>query len=367
MTNHDQTPTLLWQPSPERMQQANLTRFIALVNQRWNAGATDHASLYDWSIREPVQFWESVWDFAGVIGDKGAAPVPGRRRPDARRDSGSRDARLNFAENLLRRRDDETAMVFWGENKVRRTLSFGELYDQVSRTAQALRALGVKAGDRVAGFMPNMPETHHRHARRQPASARSGPPARRISACRACSTASARSSRRCCSASTATTTAARPSTRSAAHRGNRAASCPSLREQWWWCPTSRERADVSATIPNAVQLGDFVAPFRPATSPSSACPSTTRSTSSTPPAPPGVPKCIVHGAGGTLLQHLKEHQLHTDLKRGDRLFYFTTCGWMMWNWLVSGLATGATLLLYDGSPFYPEPERAVRSGRRRSA
>src|SRR4249919_1923731 len=153
----NETPTLLWQPSRERMQQANLTRFAALVNQRWCAGATDHASLYDWSIREPARFWESVWDFAGVVGDKGAAPylIDADRMPGA---TWFPQARLNFAENLLRRRDAESAIVFWGENKVRRTLSFGELSDQVSLLAQALRGMGVKAGDRVAGFLPNMPE-----------------------------------------------------------------------------------------------------------------------------------------------------------------------------------------------------------------
>src|SRR5262245_48106965 len=138
------TPTLLWQPSPERIRQANLTRFAALVNQRWGAGATDHASLYDWSIREPACFWEAVWDFAEVVGDKGPAPYldHGDRMPGAR---WFPRARVSFAENLLRRRDADPAIVFWGENKVRRTLTFAELYGQVSKLAQALRALGVQA------------------------------------------------------------------------------------------------------------------------------------------------------------------------------------------------------------------------------
>ena len=150
MTDSTAPPTLLWAPSPARVAQANLTDFIARVNARWNAGAPDHASVYEWSIREPERFWESLWDYASVVGDKGVAPylVEGDRMPGAKWFPG---ARLNFAENLLRRRDAETAMVFWGEDKVKRQLTFGELYDLVSRLAQAMRALGIEqsGGGRV--------------------------------------------------------------------------------------------------------------------------------------------------------------------------------------------------------------------------
>src|SRR5690349_17085270 len=151
-------PTLLWQPSPERKARANLTRFIHQVNQTWNARCSDYPTLYDWSIREPEQFWQSVWNFCGVIGEIGEAPYLLNRdeMPGAR---WFPTAGLNFAENLLRRRDSQTALVFWGESAVRRKMTYAELYDLVSRTAQALRALGVRPGDRVAGFMPNMPET----------------------------------------------------------------------------------------------------------------------------------------------------------------------------------------------------------------
>jgi acetoacetyl-CoA synthetase len=151
------TPTLLWQPSPERIAQANLTRFIDYVNQTWQADASDYASLYDWSIREPEQFWQSIWSFCGVIGEMGAAPylLDGDKMPGAR---WFPQARLNFAENLLRRHDSQTAIVFWGESAVRRKMTYGELHSLVSRTARAMRALGVSPGDRVAGFMPNMPE-----------------------------------------------------------------------------------------------------------------------------------------------------------------------------------------------------------------
>jgi acetoacetyl-CoA synthetase len=346
----DTTPAVLWQPSPERIAQANLTRFMAEVNGRWNAGATDHASLYEWSIREPEKFWEAMWDFAGVIGDKGPAPFlrEGTRMPGARWFPG---ARLNFAENLLRRRDADTALVFWGENKVRRKLTFAEVYDQVSLLAQALRAAGVGPGDRVAGFLPNMPEA--------------------ILAMLA--TASLGAIWSSCSPDFGVQGVLdrfgqiepkvlfcvdgyhyQGKTHDTLPRiAEIVAQLPSL-EAVVVVPYVAAGAPLDA-IRNALPLSAFTAGRAPAEIAFERLPfdhplAILYSSGTT-----GVPKCIVHGAGGTLLQHLKEHQLHTDLKRGDRLFFFTTCGWMMWNWLASGLATGATLLLYDGSPFYPNP------------
>ena len=152
------SPTVLWRPSRERIARSNITRFIHLVNQRWNAGVRDSQQLYEWSVREPEQFWTAVWDFCGVVAETRGERVlvDGQKMPGAK---WFPDARLNFAENLLRRRDDDTAMVFWGEDKVRRRMSYAEVYDAVSRTMQALSATGVKEGDRVAAFMPNMPET----------------------------------------------------------------------------------------------------------------------------------------------------------------------------------------------------------------
>jgi acetoacetyl-CoA synthetase len=347
MTAH---PPILWQPSKERIARSNISAFIKLVNKRWQAGVADSNALYDWSINRPEQFWTSVWDFCGVIAESRGERVliDGDKMPGAQ---WFPDAKLNFAQNLLRRRDDETAMVFWGEDKVRRRMSFADVYDAVSRTAQALSAAGVEQGDRVVAFMPNMPETI-------------------IFMLAAASLGAIWSS---CSPDFGVQGVLdrfgqiEPKILFAVegyhYNGKVIDTLPRIAEIVKQLSSlkrsvivsyTRERPDISS-IPNAMHLGDFVARYRGKDIAFKQLPFNhplyiLYSSGTT-----GVPKCVVHGAGGTLLQHLKEHQLHTDLKRGDRLFYFTTCGWMMWNWLASGLATGATLLLYDGSPFYPAP------------
>ena len=344
------SPDILWQPSKERIARSNISAFIKLVNKRWQAGVADSNALYEWSISQPTEFWISVWDFCGVIAESRGERVlvDGDRMPGAQ---WFPDAKLNFAENLLRRRDHETAMVFWGEDKVRRRMSFSEVYDAVSRTAQAMSAAGVRQGDRVAAFMPNMPETI-------------------IFMLAAASLGAIWSS---CSPDFGVRGVLdrfgqiEPVILFAVegyhYNGKVIDTLPRIAEIAMHLRSlkhtvivsyTRERPDISS-IAKAVHLGDFVGRYVGKTIAFKRLPFShplyiLYSSGTT-----GVPKCIVHGAGGTLLQHLKEHQLHTDLKRGDRLFYFTTCGWMMWNWLASGLATGATLLLYDGSPFYPGP------------
>jgi acetoacetyl-CoA synthetase len=335
----------IWQPSPERVRNANLTAFVREAQKKWGITAQDYAALHRWSVTRPGEFWQSVWSFCGVIGDAHAGPVlvDGNRMPGARWFPG---AKLNFAENLLRRRDRSTAIVFWGEDRLKTTVTYAELYAEVSRLSQALRAAGVKPGDRVAGYLPNVPGTL-------------------IAMLAATSLGAIWSS---CSPDFGVQGVLdrfgqiEPRVLFAAdgyfYNGRSidlvdrlkeiAASLPSV-EKVVVVPYTRPRPPISG-IPRAVNVHDLMAPWRARDIAFERFPFDhplyiLYSSGTT-----GVPKCIVHGAGGTLLQHLKEHQLHVDLKPGERLFYFTTCGWMMWNWLASALASRAAIVLYDGSP-----------------
>ena len=297
-------------------------------------------------MKQPEQFWQSVWSFCGVIAsDRGNRAVADREKmPGAR---WFPDARLNFAQNLLRRHDDSVALVFWGEDKIKRKVTYAELYAQTSRIAAALRALGVREGDRVAGYLPNVPEA--------------------IMAMLAASSIGAIWSS--CSPDFGVQGVLdrfgqiEPVVLFAAdgywYNGKAQDSLAKTRDIVERLPSLRRVVIVpyvgdrveGGSIRGAQSLEDFVAGAETGKIRFEQLafnhPLYILYSSGT----TGVPKCIVHGTGGTLLQHLKEHQLHCDVKPGDRLFYFTTLTWMMWNWLVSGLASGATLLLYDGSPF----------------
>jgi acetoacetyl-CoA synthetase len=336
----------MWEPSAERIAQANLTAFMREVRERRGVRASDYRELHAWSIREPEQFWSDVWSYTGVIADRASDAVllHADRMPGAK---WFPDASLNFAENLLRRRDDAIAIVFRGEDRAHSTLTYSDLYDQVGRLAQALRSEGVVAGDRVAGYLPNLPEAV-------------------VAMLAATSLGAVWSS---CSPDFGVQGVLdrfgqiEPKILFAAdgyHYGGKTIDLvPRLREivdklpsveRVIVVPYIRPQSDVS-DVRAAVLLDGCTHGFDPAPIEFTRLPFDhplyiMYSSGTT-----GVPKCIVHGAGGTLLQHLKEHQLHTDLKSNDRLFYFTTCGWMMWNWLVSGLASQATIVLYDGSPF----------------
>ena len=343
---------VLWAPSDSRIESSRLTAFCRFLLARGDAPvdwSRDYAALHAWSIAEPARFWTALWDFAEVRGERDTAGTDvlenADRMPGARWFGG---ARLNYAENLLRERDDAEALVFWGEDRVKVRMSRAELYRQVAHLSAALRDLGVVPGDRVAAYMPNMPETLVAML----ASASIGAIFTSASPDFGVQGVLDRFGQ------------TEPKVLIAAdgyyYNGKTIDSMSKLAEIAAALPSLvkvvvvryvHEAHDLAA-MPRAALWNDLLAPYRYVDDIEFARlpfdhPLYIMYSSGT----TGVPKCIVHGAGGALLQHIKEQQLHGDVRAGDHLFYFTTCGWMMWNWLVSGLASGATLLLYDGSPF----------------
>ncbi|MEP6731424.1 MAG: acetoacetate--CoA ligase [bacterium] len=354
----DTTP--IWTPSPENIERANLTRFIREEIQPLGSDAAnvvDSPSLYQWSIENPAAFWPAVWRFCDIIADErhdalpwDAVLVGGNRVSPPDQTLGPtwfRGARLNFAENLLRFRDDREAIVLWTEAGAGRRLTFAELADSVARFAKFLRQSGVKQDDRVAGFLPNIPEAIVAMLATAAIGAvwsscspdfgplgvvdRFGQIAPKILL-----TADGYRYGGKTFDSLARVRDFLPSLPSV----ERVVIVPHLAEQ------RIEHSDIERAITwqDALDAGAHASlvferlPFDQ--------PLYIMYSSGT----TGLPKCMVHGAGGTLIQHLKELVLHTDLRRDDRIFYFTTCGWMMWNWLVSSLAVGSTVVLYDGAP-----------------
>jgi acetoacetyl-CoA synthetase len=347
----------IWVPSPERVAASNLTRFAQFARERHGAPQGDYAALWRWSVDRRESFWSALVEFSGVVHTAGTAPVLQHRdrMPGA---VWFEDMRLNFAENLLARYDGHPALVFCNERGDRREMSYRALRAEVARVAAGLREVGIGRGDRVGGFVPNLPE----------------------SVVAMLATASLGAAWTSCSpdfgingvldrfgqvAPRVLFTAdgyfyAGKTLDSLAPMRGVLEKLPSV-EHVVVIPYVNAAADLSA-LPNAVAYQHFGTPHSelrfervPFDSPLYVMYSSGTT---------GVPKCIVHGVGGTLLQHRKEHLLHTDLKPEDRLFFFTTCGWMMWNWLVSGLASGCTLVLYEGSPFMPDRDALWRMAER---
>ncbi len=342
---------LLWEPSAERKAASNLAAFMARANAEKGAGANGYAALHRWSVEEPDAFWDLVWDDAGIVGEKGAAPFieDGDRMPGARFFP---RARLNYAENLLRLRGGAPAIIFRREDGLRRAWSRDRLHEETSCLAQALAAAGVGEGDRVAAFLPNMPEAVAVMA----AAAALGAA---FSSCSPDFGAEGVLDRfgqigpRILFAVDGYKYAGRDHD-IRAKLAEVVRRLPTV-ERVVIIPYLADEPDISS-VPKAVSLAEFAGGFAPGPIAWNRGPFERPlfilySSGTT-----GKPKCIVHGQGGALTMNLKEHRLHADIRDGDRVFYFTTLGWMMWNWLLGGLAFGAALMLYDGSPFHPGPD-----------
>jgi len=349
-------PEPLWTPSRKRIDATGLARFTTSLSAQGHDVGNDYDALWRWSIEHQEEFWSAAWDWFGIVGERGGRVlVDGDRMPRARYFP---DARLNFAENLLRRRTDDPAIIAWSEDGRRRGVSWRELHDLTSRLARAMRDAGVGPGDRVAALLPNVPEA--------------------VVVLLAATSIGA------------VLSTASPDfgaggvidrfgqvgprllfvTDGYSYRGRRYETLSRVPEILEGLPTVERTVVVpnlgapSATTPaaqapaiaDAIPFATFIRPFEARAVDFVRLPFDHPvyilfSSGTT-----GVPKCIVHRAGGVLLQHIKEHRLHCDIKAGDRVFYFTTLGWMMWNWLTSALASEATILLWDGSPVHPGNE-----------
>ena len=338
----------LWSPSPEAVRGSEITRFMQEANRRFGLALSDYRQLHAWSVENLPAFWELVWDYCGVIGERGTPLLA-----DENRMPGAKffpNAKLSFAENMLRKTGSEPAMIFRGEDKKAYRLSFDELHALVSKLQHAMRAAGVQKGDRVAAMLPNLPES--------------------VAIMLAASSIGAIFSS--CSPDFGE--------RGVIDRFGQIE--PKLFfacDGYWYAgkkiqigeklqtvvknlPTAQkviivpylgEAKDTAAKLPRATDLDSFLAPYQAKKVEFERLPFDHPlyilfSSGTT-----GVPKCIVHCAGGVLLQHLKEHRIHFGIRPGNRVIWFTTLGWMMWNWLVTSLAAEATLMLYDGSPFHP--------------
>jgi acetoacetyl-CoA synthetase len=338
----------LWKPSESYIKTTRFKDFEKHIEAAYGVKFSSYDEIWQWSVDNVAVFWDAVWNFCGVIGEKGDIVLENEdQMPGA---AFYPHGRLNYAQNMLRRRDDHPAIIFRDEKGRERTITFNGLYDKVSRWSQAFKAQGVGKGDRVAGYMPNMPET--------------------IIAMLATASLGAIWS------------SASPDfgvqgvidrfgqiepkilvSVNGYFYGGKTFDCldkikqiqPHLKHlKQTVIVTLSDEDSALDDMANTISEDDFIADFAAKDIAFEIVPFNHPLVIMFSSGTTGIPKCIVHGHGGTLLQHMKEHQLQSDIHRDDKVFYFTTCGWMMWNWLVSALASEATVLLYDGSPFYPD-------------
>ncbi|WP_457551812.1 acetoacetate--CoA ligase [Desulfobacula sp.] len=341
---------LLWQPAEDRIKTTNMYGFMTLVNKTYDKNFKAYPELWEWSVENIEDFWTIAWDFLDI---KAFSPFE-KAIDDPQKMPGAKffvNSKLNFAQNLLRFKDDRLALVFRGEDSVRRTLTYEKLYDEVAKTAASLKKMGIQKGDRVVGFVPNMPESI-------------------IAMLAAASLGAIWSS---CSPDfgikgvldrfgqtqpkvlfTADGYFFKGKPMDSIERiAGIVKEIPSI-EKIVVIPYVSDAPDTSS-LPNAILFEDFKDPeatqitFEPMDFDDPLYIMYSSGTT-------GLPKCMVQSQGGVLLHQKKELVLHTDLKQDDTIFYFTTCGWMMWNWLTASLSVGATLVLYDGNPFHPGPD-----------
>jgi acetoacetyl-CoA synthetase len=341
----------LWTPTEDRMKNANITRFMTAVNQKYGKQFKTYDDLYQWSVENIADFWAAMWEFAEI---KASRPYD-RVIDDPKKMPGAKwfpGAKLNFAENLLRYRDDRLAFIFKGETQKSARMTYAELFTTVARLAKSLREIGIVPGDRVAGYMPNLMETV-------------------IAMLAATSIGAVWSS---CATDIGAPAALdrlgqiEPKVlftvdgyffkgKTFSTLGNAAdvaKAIPSLKKVVIVSYTGN-KPDIK-NIPHAVHYEDFLSKEKAPNLEFEQLPFDHPVVIMFSSGTTGKPKCMVQGAGGILINHLKELILHTDLKRDDNIFYITTCSWMMWNWLQSSLGVGATIVLYDGNPNYPDAE-----------